>query len=421
MKNEEYTIKNISFETPRVIDLELVKNNLSPVFNYQPGQYAMIAYRKNGVRTSWHPFTIASSPSERGSLKFGIKTFGKFTQRLSQLSAGDTIYIKGPYGNFTFDENAYEKRVFIAGGIGITPFLSALKYANDNDFKSKMTLIYTTQSLTDLAFVEDIKKLEKENDNFTAHFVIKNVDNKEKLQPNMQCGRVDIGMLHSILGPDVKDSLFLLCGPTPFMKAMQGNLKVLGAPSRKIKFESFATNSISIKANYKIFIPALGVSALLLFFALNSISLAAEKKFIAKKVQESPSLLVENQNTANTINSDLQSREKIFIINDKIISRMTRLLNEKEAKIIELNKKRLALLEERTTINALNLPVATKNPTTPPVSSPTPKPAPTIIRRVVTKSVQATPPLIVKTPPPVVPIIKIPPPAPTPTPRTTVS
>lgn len=430
MNQEIYTIKNISFENPRIINLELVRGDLSPVSNYRPGQYAMLAYKRNGVMTSWHPFTIASSPSDRRSLKFGIKTFGKFTQNLSKLKDGDTIYVKGPYGKFTFDENAYEKRVFIAGGIGVTPFLSAVKYANDNGFKNKMTLIYATYSLSDLAFVEDIKKLEKENENFTAHFVIKHKNEQELMPGRTQNGVLDKEMLYSILGGNITSNLFLLCGPPSFMKATKENLKKMGTPHKRIRFESFATNSMSIKANYKIFIPILSASAILLFFALNSISLAAEKKFIAKRDKNTPLISSpvspENPNIINTLNEDIQDKEKIFTINDQIISRMTKLLAEKDARIIELNKERLDLVEKSGityTLSSIN-----ENAQEAQTTQTTPVETTTRVRKIITTKPIAVPtPPALKTTPPPAPVVKAPLPAPTPaptptpTPRTTVS
>lgn len=432
MPEENYIIKNISFETERIINLELVRKDLSLVFNYRPGQYAMLAYKRNGVMTSWHPFTIASSPSCRNSLKFGIKIFGNFTKGLSELTSGDTLYIKGPYGKFTFDENAYENRVFVAGGIGVTPFLSAIKYANDNGFKSKITLIYAVHSLSDIAFWKDIKKLEETNKNFKAYLVVKHKEGQFLMPERFHVGVVDKDVLYSIVNGDIMNSLFLLCGPAPFMKSVQGNLKKVGVPHKRIKFESFATNSVSIKANYKIFLPILSASAILLFFALNSISLASEKKFIAKKNQDNIPQALENQNGVDMINEDIVERESIFAVNEEIISRMTKLLEEKEARIIDLNKERLRLLEKSgATIGQINGNILqTESSKAVPPKTVTqirkvviPKPEPVVV-----KESQVVPPLAPKIAPPPAPVVKAPPIPPqvpiqasAPAPRTTVS
>ncbi len=116
-------------------------------FNFYPGQYLDITLKVFGQDTK--PFTISSSPTEDYLMitsKAGKSTFKK---ELESLKPKDTINASFPAGTFILDET--EPAVFIAGGIGITPFRSMIKYAVDQNFKTPITLIYSN-SETDFPF-----------------------------------------------------------------------------------------------------------------------------------------------------------------------------------------------------------------------------------------------------------------------------
>jgi len=90
---------------------------------YRPGQFAFLRFDLPGLKQA-HPFTVSSAPQADGKLRFSIKASGEWTSALSRtLSVGTTAFVEGPYGHFTLPKHV-EPTVWIAGGIGITPFLA---------------------------------------------------------------------------------------------------------------------------------------------------------------------------------------------------------------------------------------------------------------------------------------------------------
>jgi predicted ferric reductase len=146
MKAEKYKIYNISKNPGEVVVVDVAKSDGGPVFDFQPGQYAMLMiFDRDGKLMEEHPFSIASSPNQKRSLQFGIKMMGRFTGRLAELKKDDEIYILGPFGNFIFDPEKHKDAVFIAGG-GITPFMSNFRYAFDN-LQNKLTLLCSARTI----------------------------------------------------------------------------------------------------------------------------------------------------------------------------------------------------------------------------------------------------------------------------------
>src|SRR5690606_1895637 len=108
-------------------DVTEVTCHMGPAWpGHRAGQFAFVTFdRIEGA----HPFTIASADRENGTVTFLIKSLGDFTRNLSQkISVGQTVNIEGPYGCFNFDRrNRKSHQIWIAGGIGITPFLAWLE------------------------------------------------------------------------------------------------------------------------------------------------------------------------------------------------------------------------------------------------------------------------------------------------------
>ncbi len=105
-------------------------------FNFYPGQYVDVEL-KNDTRA----FTISSSPTERFLMITTKKGVSNFKKALVKLKMGDDIKTSHPAGTFTLDEST--PAVFIAGGIGITPFRSMIKYVLDQKINTPITLIYS--------------------------------------------------------------------------------------------------------------------------------------------------------------------------------------------------------------------------------------------------------------------------------------
>ncbi len=156
MKKNAYHVIDNQSEAKDVRTLTIAPQQ-GEVFAYKPGQFALISVVNGRVQRESHPFTIASSPSRPGSVSFSIKASGDFTSQLDQVAVGDEVRIDGPYGVFSHlnhpDEN---ELVFISGGIGVTPFLSMLRYLRDKDPQRKVTLLWGARTQEDLVRGEEL-------------------------------------------------------------------------------------------------------------------------------------------------------------------------------------------------------------------------------------------------------------------------
>ncbi len=131
-------------------------------FSFISGQYCMLTI-VGALQGESRPFTISSSPAESDYLEFTIKQTGEFTGQLFKCVVGDTIEIKGPFGNsLLFDEHIHNDIVYIAGGSGIAPFLSSLRYADDKKLSNKFTLLYSNRTQEDIICKADLDSFDKD-------------------------------------------------------------------------------------------------------------------------------------------------------------------------------------------------------------------------------------------------------------------
>lgn len=154
-------------ETENVFSLIFEKPN---GFKFYSGQYLDIELPvddKYGGNT--RAFSISSSPTEDFLMvtpKKGISEFKKFMEK---LNVGDTITTSHPVGTFTLDESS--PAIFIAGGIGITPFRSMVKYAVDQSLDTPITLFYSNSD-DNFLFKSQLDEWQKKLPNLTIHYVI---------------------------------------------------------------------------------------------------------------------------------------------------------------------------------------------------------------------------------------------------------
>ena len=239
MSEYKYNIKKIYKPSPDQVILQTAKKDGSPVFNFKPGQYAMISYKNNeGKNLDKHAFSIASSPTQKANLDFAIKIQGSFTQGLLLLKEGDEIIISGPYGDFIYDEKKYLDVVMIAGGIGITPFFSALNYASDLNLTNRLSIIYSCRNKNCATYYNEIRELAARNKNISSLFSFTD-EVAEENDINIIHKRIDANIINKFIG-SVNGKTFFICGPDMFMKSMVDNLISLGVKKRQIKMEEFS-------------------------------------------------------------------------------------------------------------------------------------------------------------------------------------
>jgi ferredoxin-NADP reductase len=171
-------------------------------------------------------FTIASAPYECHVMlttRFAAKQSSTFKKALKTLKLGGTIEISDLDGDFIVSDPRKEY-VFIAGGIGITPFRSILKQAEHEGKKLRVQLIYANRK-TVAAYQKEIELMARRNRNLQIHCLF---------SPQ----RVDKQMIKELV-PDLKKPLFYVSGPEPMVEAIGKMLQQMGVPKKRIKQDWF--------------------------------------------------------------------------------------------------------------------------------------------------------------------------------------
>lgn len=238
-KQYAMSVTAISHATPDIIDLTLEREDKHEFPFFKPGQYAALARcGSNGAIGRKHYFSIASQPNKRKNVRFGIRILGYFTQDIARMRPGDKLALFGPYGDFVVEPETMRRAVFIAGGVGITPFLSAIEHATENALANDLVLLYSNKSTTSTAFLNDIQTMAQRNPRFTPFFFLteeKPFSNETQFLP----GRIDETKLRYCIESSFADTYFFICGPQPFMNAMIKLLKHCGVSPHFIRKEEF--------------------------------------------------------------------------------------------------------------------------------------------------------------------------------------
>lgn len=191
--------------------------------SHQAGQFLFVRFPGDKVLDESHPFTISSAPAE-DSLRLTIKASGDFTRYLHKhLSQGAEALVEGAYGFFQVQQGG-PKQIWIAGGIGITPFLSFIRHGKIN---RDVAFYYTVRAREEALFLDEIESASKQNPGFRA-FVRFSIE-----QGSLTAEEIaqNAGHLHE------RD--IYLCGPWGMTQAFVEKFKALGAPSENIHYEEF--------------------------------------------------------------------------------------------------------------------------------------------------------------------------------------
>ena len=188
-------------------------------FTFKPGQCVMVSLFGVGECM----FAISSSPTNRDHIEVSVMRHGKVTSALHECQPGDTVGVRGPYGNsFGVDSWIRKNVVFIGGGIGQAPLRSLINYMVDNREKyGDLDVIYGARTSQDLCYKNELFDLEKRDD----VNVYLSIDKEEKEWTRF-VGFVPDNLMR--INPSPKDAIAVTCGPPIMIKFVIQNLLKLG-------------------------------------------------------------------------------------------------------------------------------------------------------------------------------------------------
>ena len=217
-----YVVQSVARVSPNAVEVSLAP--LGEPIATQPGQFALVAFqsgrRFKGCR-EFHPFTVSSIDGASG-FRITVKALGDCTRNIQSIEPGVPARVQGAFGDF-LDDPALAPQYWIAGGVGITPFLALLR-AGRLDRPTILIYLYRTES--DALFVDELRA---------------NAVRLPKLTLRLRATGDDPIDPESVLtaDDDVGKGEFWLCGPPPMVGAFARFLRSRGIVNRWMHFENF--------------------------------------------------------------------------------------------------------------------------------------------------------------------------------------
>ena len=198
---------------------------------FTPGQFLFVNFREPFseqfppfFRNQFHPFSITSAPGEP-TLRITVKAVGDYTRALRMLEPGAEAVVEGPYGSFSSREVPNDRQIWIAGGIGVTPFLSMARSLNAE--AREIDFYYCVEHAPEAHFLDELRAIAHERDDFDVVLVPRETDGfltAERLARDQK----DLG------SADV-----LVCGPPAMIESMRSQLAERGVARERFHAEEF--------------------------------------------------------------------------------------------------------------------------------------------------------------------------------------
>jgi len=235
-RRQLYQIVSVAREIKNVWTLTFRPPDGLMRFSYLPGQFQFLTFDAGAGEE--HPFTISSSPTQEGCHAATIKESGDFTRTVGTMRPGDLVAVQSPFGRFSYALYPEEHDlVFIAGGIGITPFMGMLRHMRDNRADKEVLLLYTNRTEADIAFREELDRISSQS---SPRLSIVHILSRSGDAWDGQRGHIDRTLIQKKVIGDLRTKVFYLCGPPSMMTATIVVLLELGISSRRIRSERFA-------------------------------------------------------------------------------------------------------------------------------------------------------------------------------------
>ncbi|MFH0978749.1 MAG: ferric reductase-like transmembrane domain-containing protein [Candidatus Woesearchaeota archaeon] len=221
-----FTVQKIEKKKQGVYEIGL-KPKHKPI-RYKSGQFVFLRFYNEALTTEAHPFSIISKSNEP-EVKVIIKDLGDFTNKIERLKVEDEVAIEGPYGRFNYNKRFSCDQVWIAGGIGITPFIGMAADFAEMRQTCTIDLYHTVRNKEDLIAFDYLKSLEKET------------KRKFRIIPwiSSESGHIDAKVIAQY-SKELKHKEIFICGPKGFKAAFTKGLAEMGVPKTRIHQEEFS-------------------------------------------------------------------------------------------------------------------------------------------------------------------------------------
>ena len=227
-----YLVKHFTYVVTGVQKLdetvtEIVMTPKSERMKYAPGQFLFISFKSPGIKHEVHPFSISSAPEEN-ELKITVKALGDYTKTLPSILVGSTARIEGPFGRFSFTNSYTNSHIWIAGGIGITPFLNMARSLRSSTVTPyAIDFYYSTKTRAEMIFLNELTDISNAYPSLRIFPF-----------PSDEKGFLSVDTITKASG-DITAKDIYVCGPPPMMHSIVLGCKKLGIPNKLVHCEEF--------------------------------------------------------------------------------------------------------------------------------------------------------------------------------------
>jgi predicted ferric reductase len=228
IRKYRYEISNVETVGGNVAQINM--RPLGRPMMYKSGQFVFIRFlhaHELGISQEWHPFSISSGQHD-DTLSLSIKGLGDFTNKLSSLTVGTQAEVEGAYGKFTYSNYRNLNQIWVAGGIGVTPFISMARSLPPTGFRIDLYYsVKTVSEVIDWQSLVDVASLTK------GYFrVIPYIGDQ-------QPGHLTADFIEKTSGGVTGKEIFI-CGPPGMMSALRSQFRHKQIPNTSIHTEEFA-------------------------------------------------------------------------------------------------------------------------------------------------------------------------------------
>lgn len=232
MKAKIKSKKEVAKET-LLVEFDLLGEQV----NFKAGQFFFVKLINppfKDERGDRRHFTIVNSPNQNRILSFTTRLRNSgFKKSIKELPVGTEVDVSLILGDFILPKDLNRPLVFIAGGIGITPFRSMFFFIKEESLPFKITLIYSNRNISSTPFLKELENLSNQNKNFKFILTMTKDQNwKDEKR------RIDENFIKDyIINP--KSSIYYIAGPPNFVEAVFKSLIKIGIHQKDIKKEEF--------------------------------------------------------------------------------------------------------------------------------------------------------------------------------------
>jgi len=185
----------------------------------------VFSVRAGEVGNQFHPFSITAAPGEP-TLRVTVKAIGDYTRALRRLEPGADAVVEGPYGSFSHWNVPSGRQIWLAGGIGVTPFLSMARSLGDRSGQS-IDFYYCVEHDEEAHFLDELQAIASRRDDFRVTVVARDREGFLTAK-RLADEHADLASAH-----------VLVCGPPAMIDSLRGQLTASGVPDGQIHAEEF--------------------------------------------------------------------------------------------------------------------------------------------------------------------------------------